>query len=51
MNTSRAHTIVAIQFVQKTKDERGKGLQKTSIINLVDLAGRYHTKMVFTNRN
>jgi len=38
---SRAHTIVAIQFVQKTKDERGKGLQKTSIINLVDLAGRY----------
>ncbi|XP_065896564.1 kinesin-like protein KIF28P isoform X2 [Dysidea avara] len=37
--SSRAHTIVAIQFVQKTKDERGKGLQKTSIVNLVDLAG------------
>ena len=38
--TSRAHTIVAINFVQKTKDEKGKGLTKTSILNLVDLAGR-----------
>ena len=37
---SRAHTIVAINFVQKTKDEKGKGLTKTSILNLVDLAGR-----------
>ena len=37
---SRAHTIVAINFVQKTKDDKGKGLTKTSILNLVDLAGR-----------
>lgn len=37
--SSRAHTIVAINFVQKTKDEKGKGLTKTSILNLVDLAG------------
>ena len=37
---SRAHTIVAITFVQKTPNESGKSMTKTSVINLVDLAGR-----------
>ncbi|KAL8576237.1 hypothetical protein ACOMHN_006160 [Nucella lapillus] len=37
--SSRAHTIVAITFVQKTPNESGKSMTKTSIINLVDLAG------------
>jgi kinesin family protein 1 len=36
--SSRAHTVVTIEFVQKeTKD--GKEMAKTSVINLVDLAG------------
>ena len=39
--SSRAHTIVAITFVQKTKNEFGQNMSKTSVINLVDLAGRY----------
>ena len=38
--SSRAHTIVAITFVQKSKNELGQGMAKTSVINLVDLAGR-----------
>ena len=38
--SSRAHTIVAITFVQKTKNEFGQNMSKTSVINLVDLAGR-----------
>lgn len=38
--SSRAHTIVAITFVQKTKNELGQNMSKTSVINLVDLAGR-----------
>ncbi|XP_072041898.1 kinesin-like protein KIF28P [Amphiura filiformis] len=37
--SSRAHTIVSIEFVQKGKNERGQMMTKTSIINLVDLAG------------
>ena len=38
--SSRAHTIVAITFVQKTVAEGAKqGMTKTSVINLVDLAG------------
>uniref|UniRef100_H2YJV4 Kinesin-like protein 6 n=1 Tax=Ciona savignyi TaxID=51511 RepID=H2YJV4_CIOSA len=37
--SSRAHTIVAINFAQKAKNEAGKSMTKTSIINLVDLAG------------
>ncbi|GFR94491.1 kinesin-like protein [Elysia marginata] len=37
--SSRAHTIVAITFVQKQKNEAGQNMTKTSIINLVDLAG------------
>ena len=37
--SSRAHTIVAIEFVQKTKSS-GKAMTKSSSINLVDLAGR-----------
>ena len=40
--SSRAHTIVAIEFTQKGKNEQtGKMTTKTSTINLVDLAGRY----------
>ena len=38
--SSRAHTIVAINFTQKAKNDAGKSMTKTSIINLVDLAGR-----------
>nr|XP_039267271.1 kinesin-like protein KIF28P [Styela clava] len=37
--SSRAHTIVAINFAQKAKNDAGKSMTKTSIINLVDLAG------------
>ena len=37
---SRAHTIVGINFVQKFKNAAGEETAKTSIINLVDLAGR-----------
>ena len=37
--SSRAHTIVAIEIVQKYKNEAGKEMTKSSIINLVDLAG------------
>ena len=39
--SSRAHTIVAITFAQKGKNEAGQMMTKTSIVNLVDLAGRY----------
>lgn len=38
--SSRAHTIVAVTFVQKSKNESGQNMTKTSSINLVDLAGR-----------
>ncbi|XP_063685490.1 kinesin-like protein KIF28P [Bolinopsis microptera] len=37
--SSRAHTIVALTFVQKTKEEGQQAMTKTSVINLVDLAG------------
>lgn len=37
---SRAHTIVAISFIQKGKNAAGQMMTKTSIVNLVDLAGR-----------
>lgn len=41
MNTtsSRAHTVVTIHFDQIIKGDRGE-TKKTSVINLVDLAGR-----------
>ena len=39
--SSRAHTIVGIHFVQKAKNQAGQEMAKTSIVNLVDLAGRY----------
>ncbi|KAI6241485.1 putative tRNA N6-adenosine threonylcarbamoyltransferase [Aphelenchoides fujianensis] len=43
--SSRAHTIVKIQFVQKTgKAEGGGATTKTSEINLVDLAGSERQK-------
>ena len=38
--SSRAHTIVAVTFIQKSKNKSGQGMTKTSAINLVDLAGR-----------
>jgi hypothetical protein len=37
-SSSRAHTIVTIEFKQIT-DNLGKKSEKTSVINLVDLAG------------
>ena len=37
---SRAHTIVGVVFTQKRKNEAGEETAKTSLINLVDLAGR-----------
>lgn len=37
---SRAHTIVTISLVQKYKNASGKEMAKSSLINLVDLAGR-----------
>ena len=37
---SRAHTIVAITFVQKQPNETGQSMTRTSTVNLVDLAGR-----------
>ena len=42
--SSRAHTIVGITFVQKTKNNAGKEMAKSALINLVDLAGRYGNK-------
>ncbi len=38
--SSRAHTIVGITFVQKFINAAGEETAKTSIVNLVDLAGR-----------
>ena len=37
--SSRAHTVVTIQFDQISKNDMGEETKKTSIINLVDLAG------------
>ena len=37
--SSRAHTVVTIQFDQISKNDMGQETKKTSIINLVDLAG------------
>lgn len=39
--SSRAHTVVTIQFDQICKNDMGQETKKTSIINLVDLAGRF----------
>jgi len=39
---SRAHTIVQINFTQKGKNKSGENTTKTSLINLVDLAGRWN---------
>ena len=38
--SSRAHTIVGITFIQKSKNAAGKEMAKGAVINLVDLAGR-----------
>ena len=37
--SSRAHTVVTIVFSQISKNEAGQETKKTSVINLVDLAG------------
>ena len=37
--SSRAHTIVTVNLVQKYKNEAGKEMALSSLINLVDLAG------------
>ena len=39
--SSRAHTIVGITLVQKFKNSNGQDTTKSSIVNLVDLAGRF----------
>ena len=39
--SSRAHTVVTIQFDQIQKNEAGQETKKTSVINLVDLAGGF----------
>lgn len=46
--SSRAHTIVQISFVQKSK---AQNTTKTSLINLVDLAGRYVINCCFIQHN
>jgi len=38
--SSRAHTIVAITLTQKSPNESGESMTRTSTVNLVDLAGR-----------
>lgn len=38
--SSRAHTIVAINFTQKALNDAGQSMTKQASINLVDLAGR-----------
>lgn len=37
--SSRAHTIVGISFIQKSKNSAGEETAKSSVVNLVDLAG------------
>lgn len=37
--SSRAHTIVGINFVQKFKNDAGQETAKSAVINIVDLAG------------
>ena len=37
--SSRAHTVVTITFDQIKKNEAGEETKKSSVINLVDLAG------------
>jgi hypothetical protein len=37
--SSRAHTIVTVNFTQKTVNDSGVNMTKSSNINLVDLAG------------
>ena len=38
--SSRAHTLIGIHFTQKQKNAAGQETAKTSVINMVDLAGR-----------
>ena len=44
---SRAHTIVGITLVQKSKNAAGEETTKSSIVNLVDLAGRFVNTLKF----
>ena len=38
--SSRAHTIVNINFTQKSINDAGQEMAKSALCNLVDLAGR-----------
>ncbi|GIY76501.1 kinesin-like protein KIF28P [Caerostris darwini] len=40
--SSRAHTIVGITLIQKSRNVKGQETSKTSVVNLVDLAGSYY---------
>lgn len=40
-SSSRAHTIVQLQIAQRVRDVNGHETSRSSIIHLVDLAGRY----------
>lgn len=44
--SSRAHTVVTIHFDQVSKHDHGE-TKKTSVINLVDLAGRRKGHLLF----
>ena len=39
VTSSRAHTIVKIKFTQKSINAVGVEMEKTSVINLLDMAG------------
>ena len=43
--SSRAHTVVTIIFDQISKDETGSETKKSSVMNLVDLAGLYDSEI------
>ena len=49
--SSRAHTIVAINFTQKAPNEAGESMTKQASINLVDLAGRYVRARLLTSQH
>ena len=47
--SSRAHTVITITFNQISKNEMGQETKKTSVINLVDLAGEFRGHMAKVN--
>jgi len=38
--SSRAHTIVGVNVIQKKVNDKGEEMVKMAVVNLVDLAGR-----------